>query len=203
MSLVVGGVATAGSIWWCLSSVDGRQIDLQRPDLPDDIGPLPETVRLHARDGIFWLVARDQLRGVYWVNLERVSVPSTNPSLAVELVPRWAEAPTPMQARAIEGPLSRVGTLAVGWPFLCVARQWVEADPTQGFIPQVENDDDGSSTAKAAARFFDSGPNTRAIVLPLGLVGNALFFGVVASPLVFAARRLSKRRNDSSGVGAA
>ena len=171
---------------------------MQRPDLPEDVGPLPETVRLHVLDGIFWLVARDQLRGVYWVNLERVTAPSINPLLSVVLVPSWADAPLAMQARQLDGPIARVGTLAVGWPFLAVARQWVEPDSTVGFIPKVENDDDGSSTAKAAARFFAAAPNSRAIPIPLGLMGDVLVFGAVAAPLVALGRRLTQRR--SGGV---
>lgn len=198
MSMVLGCVGTAASVWWCLSSVDGRQIDVQRPDLPEDVGPLPETVRLHVRDGIFWLVARDQLRGVYWVNLERVTAPSINPLLSVVLVPNWADAPLAMQARRLDGPIARVGTLAVGWPFLAVARQWVEPDSTQGFIPRVENDDDGSSTAKAASRFFTATPDSRSIVIPLGLLGDVVVFGAAAAPFMSLGRWLTRRR--ASGV---
>lgn len=197
----MGAVGTAGGVWWCLKSVEGRQIDVQRDDLPPDVGPLPETVRLHVRKGVFWLVARDQLPGVLWVNLERVAEPSTNPELDVPLIPSWADAPPALQERRLEGPAGRVGTLVVGWPLLAIGRQWHETDPTIGFIPAVENDDDGSTTAKAADRFFTSSPTSRVVLVPEGLIANTAFFAALAAPGVTFARFRARRKTPAHSAG--
>jgi hypothetical protein len=192
----LGGIATAASVWWCLQSVEGRQLNLQSVDeaapTDEDSGPLlqtdpqtvPQTVRLHIRDGVYFLVARDQLPGVDWINIERVAQPSTNASLDAPIVPAWAEMPAAFRDPSATGVLPRVGTLAVGWPSLAIARQWVEPDPTRGFIPAVENDDDGSSTAKAAARFFGQHPTSSVIVLWPGLIANLVVFTLLALPVV-------------------
>ncbi len=189
IAILVGGLATAGSVWWCLRSVEGRQIDMQRvaaaaPEEIAELGPLPETVRLHIRDGVYFLVARDRLPGVDWINIERVAEPSTDPALDARIIPAWAEMPAIYHARDFDGVLPRVGTLAVGWPSRAIARQWVEPDPTQGFIPMVENDDDGSSAAKAAARFFGEQRGSSVIVLWGGVATNAMLFTLIAWPVV-------------------
>jgi hypothetical protein len=202
IAVLVGGLASAVSVWWCLRSVEGRQIDLQRvatggPEEIADLGPLPETVRLHIRDGVYFLVAHDRLTGVDWINIERVAEPSTNPALDARIIPAWAEMPETYRARDFDGVLPRVGTLAVGWPSRAIARQWVEPDETRGFIPMIENDDDGSSTAKAAARFFGDQRGSSVIVLWGGVATNALFFTLIAWPAVLLI--LSRRRGQTRG----
>ena len=196
VAFLLGGLATAASVWWCLQSVEGRQLTLHQTDaqtdaqtdtgsaLPEEFGPVPQTVRLHIRDGVYFLVARDELPGVDWINIERVAQPSMNPSLDAPIVPAWAEMPAAFRDPSAAGVLPRVGTLAVGWPSLAIARQWVEPDPTRGFIPAVENDDDGSSTAKAAARFFGQHPTSSVIVLWPGLIANLVVFTLLALPVV-------------------
>jgi hypothetical protein len=193
MSLVVGTLLTAGSAYYCLRSVDGRQIDLSREDLqlngPDGVGPLPHVGRLHVQKGVFWLVASDRLPGVWWVHLERVAQPSSNPSLDIRTVPSWAEPPPPIEGLPDEAQHRVVGTLAVGWPWLAVAQRWIEDDPLTGFIPILENDDDGSTTARAAARFGKETPAGRPFILWSGLVGDSAFFAALAAPVLFWLRR--------------
>lgn len=208
-SLVLGACATAASVYLCVRSVDGRQIDLQKPDLvidgPDGVGPLPEVARLHVRRGVYWLVASDRLPGVWWLHLERVGAPSINPDLTIELVPDWAEPPLAwqrMKAVATGGSQDgderhsgAVGTLAVGWPWLAIAQQWVEHDSTVGFIPHLDNDDDGSTTARAASRFGSREGTTRILLLWGGLAGDIGLFAAVVAPIVWLARRRWARRH--------
>lgn len=206
MSLIVGVGLTAVSIYLCLHSVDGRQIDLQKPDLvidgPDGVGPLPEVGRLHVRDGIFWEVASDRLPGVWWVHVERIGQPSINPDLTIESIPRWAEAPETFVASdgavvETDGPAPQAqtvafGTLALGWPWLAIAQRWAEGDRTTGFIPTLENDDDGSTTARAAGRFGTTTAAGRPFLLWSGFVADTLLFAGLVAPLFVLLRRRSR-----------
>jgi hypothetical protein len=197
MSLVIGVALTFLSAYLCLRSVSGRQIDLAKPDLvlegPDGVGPLPQVGRLHARSGIYWLVASDRLPGVWWIHLERVREPSINPHFELPTVPPWAEAPPALQAPVLRGPAADVGTLAVGWPWLAVAQQWVETDAAVGFMPPLENDDDGSTTARAADRFGQRTPESQLFIVWSGFIADACLFAVIAAPIIaYLRRRLTR-----------
>jgi len=176
-SIAVGGVVSVGVAAWCLARVeDGRA---------------PSTGALHVREGRFWEVATDEALGLRWVNIERLQTPSSNPSLEVLGIPNWAEP----RGR---GPVGewRVGTLAVGWPWLMIARQWSEVDPDLLFVPHVEVDDDGFTIAKMATNFMrrsrsavDGGTYS---LLFGGIAANIALFGGVTF-LVFLRRVFTPR----------
>lgn len=118
------------------------------------------------------------------MNIERMGQPSINPALDMAGVPSWAE------PRAEAGTLGewRVGTLAVGWPFLMVTRQWSETDPDRLFVPHAEVDDDGFTIAKMAANFLHASPAGTYAILAGGVLRNVAVFGGVC--LVLLAPRL-------------
>jgi hypothetical protein len=179
IGLVGAPFVVAGSIAWSLSNGSGRQIDrIGAPaDLVVETGEWPIVDQPFVRDGNLWLAASDRVAGIRWWNIER-QPERIDPTATIDFgvtVPRWAMPPDAGEgpfAPPIDGALWQVGTLAAGWPWLCVARQWSEQDLDRGWIPHQAVDDDGSSIARAVDRFRAPAPNARWIVLWPGLCAN-------------------------------
>jgi hypothetical protein len=172
ISAVVGvplgaGVAI-GVGWYCLATVDeGRE---------------PIAGQLHVREGRCWTFASDRATGLAFYNLERELYPLRNGPLDEPAVPWWAE---PDLALGPPEPAKwRVGTLAVGWPWQAVAKQWNETELDTGFLPPVERDDDGSTIRRAAERFTTRVAGSRVFSLPLGLAADLALFGLAGTALV-------------------
>ncbi|MDZ4754134.1 MAG: hypothetical protein SGJ11_06515 [Phycisphaerae bacterium] len=197
LSLALGGVAAAASIWWSLHNGAGRFVNPMREG--DDRvvveGDLPVTELFIARRGVLWMAAADRVAGLEWWNLERLSQRAQNHPISVGDLPAWAEPPDD------PGPPGgwQIGTLAAGWPWFAVAREWQETESDRGFIPHQEVDDDGTSLAKATERFWKDAPDSRFKVLWTGMLANVAFFTIVAWPLsAVAVQRLRRRSATSS-----
>lgn len=162
----IGALAAAATAWWALSSVE--------------TGVEPIAGTLHVREGVPFVAATDRAFGLRFVQLERLPHPLANDPLDLPAVPAWAEPWTPAPAPG----KWQVGTLAVGWPWPAVARQWSETEPGRGFLPLVELDDDGSTIRRAAQRMTASAPDSRVAVLGVGLLGNLLTHGAAATALI-------------------
>ena len=130
-------------------------------------------------------MATDSAFGLAWVNIERSSIHSTNPALTWTGVPPWAEPRS-------QAPIGewRVGTLAVGWPWFMVTRQWSEFESDRLFVPHSEVDDDGFTIAKMATNFSGASRGATYGLIPIGIAANVAIFGTVAF-LVFLPRVVS------------
>ena len=204
VSVIIGLGATGIGTYLCLQSVIDRQIDVQKPDLAvDEVGPLPIVGTLHVRNGVYWLVASDRLPGVWWVHIERFRQPSTDLNLDLPSIPTWAEPPASMRVATLPGPAAVIGTLAVGWPWVAVAQQWVEVERAEGFIPLLENDDDGSTTARAAQRFGTPTPaGGKPFLLWRGFLADTALFAAMAAPVIALVRRYGRAAGRRSNATA-
>ena len=150
-------------------------------------GDQPLSGWLYARDGWLWEGATDASLGLRWVNLELRSMPS------------WSEPPADLPA-----PRSaswRVATLAVGWPWPLLARQW-RVDDDGGFPPRPPLDDDGLTLEIAARRFLEPHPSAAFSILWGGLIGNSIAFAVPFAGLLWVGSRRLTRRAASAATTA-
>lgn len=146
---------------------------------------------LYARDGWLWEGATDASLGLRWVNLERRWSPGNDPGLELRTMPAWSEPPRDLVPP--RSPSWRVATLAVGWPWPLVARQW-RVDDESGFPPHAVLDDDGLTLEVAARRFLEPHPSASWRVLWGGLIGNAIAFAIPFGGLLWVgSRRLTRR----------
>jgi hypothetical protein len=196
ISLAVGTVATAASIWWSLQNGAGRFVNTmgEGDDSVVAAKQVPVTQVFIARKGVLWMAATDQVTGLEWWNLERQSQRAQNHPIDVGGLPAWAEPPDE------SGPLGewQIGTLAAGWPCRAVAREWQETDSDRGFIPHQEVDDDGTSLGKAAEGFWKNAPDSRYKVLWSGLLANLAVFTILVWPLTAVAVQRMRRTTPSS-----
>lgn len=146
---------------------------------------------LYARDGWLWEGATDSSPGLRWVNLERRWTRGNDPGLAIPSMPWWSEPPTDLPApRAASW---RVATLAVGFPWPFLARQW-RVDDDGGFPPHPVLDDDGLTLEIAARRLLEPHPSAAWTVLWGGLIADAIAFAVPFAGLLWVgSRRLTRR----------
>jgi hypothetical protein len=154
-------------------------------------GDQPLSGWLYARDGWLWEGATDASLGLRWVNLERRWARSNDPNLELRTMPAWSEPPRDLPAP--RGASWRVATLAVGWPWPLLARQW-QVDDDGGFPPHPPLDDDGLTLEIAARRFLEPHPSATWTILWSGLVADATVFAVPFVGLLWVgSRRLTRR----------
>lgn len=162
-------------------------------------GDEPLSGWLYARDGWLWEGATDASMGLRWVNLERRWSRSNDPNLDLRTMPDWSEPP-----RDLPTPRSaswRVASLAVGWPWPMLARQW-RIDDDAGFPPHPSLDDDGLTIEVAARRFLGPHPSATWTILWPGLLGDAVAFSVPFAGLLWVGSRRLTRRAGSAAVAA-
>lgn len=167
LGVPLGVLSAVAAGWWCLSSVEeGRE---------------PIAGQIHVRDGWVWSYASDHATGLRFYSLERVPNRLVAGNLTASDVPWWAE-----PRRDLDPPGQwRVGTLAVGWPWPAVARQWDETEPDRGFLPPIELDDDGSTIRRAALRFREPAANASWFILPGGAAATLALFSLAASAVAW------------------
>lgn len=162
-------------------------------------GDEPLSGWLYARDGWLWEGATDASLGLRWINLERRWARSNDPNLDLRTMPAWSEPP-----RDLPAPRSaswRVATLAVGWPWPLLARQW-RVDDEAGFPPHPSLDDDGLTIEVAARRFLEPHPSATWTILWPGLLGDAIAFSVPFAGLLWVgSRRLTRRAGSAAATG--
>jgi hypothetical protein len=179
LGVPVGIAGAVGFGWWCISApVDGQA---------------PQFGQLHVRSGWLWLTANDRSLGLRFWLLGREPLPLATGSLEMRIVPWWAEPDDQFAPPAGRGKW-QVGTLAVGWPWPALARQWNEIELDRGFLPPVETDDDGSTIRRAAERFTAPAPHSRWLVLVGGLAANLGVFALGACVATFLLLTVRARR---------
>ena len=162
-------------------------------------GEEPLSGWLYAQEGWLWEGATDSTFGLRWVNLERRWSRSNDPNLSLKTMPAWsappADLPPPRSASW------RVATLAVGWPWPFLARQW-RVDDGGGFPPHPVLDDDGLTLEVAARRFLEPHPSAVWRVLWGGLIADAIAFAVPFGGLLWVGSRRLTRRAASAAAAA-
>lgn len=178
IGLPLGAVAAGLVAWRAVASLES--------------GQEPVAGRLHLRAGVAFMAARDRAFGVEFVQLERLPHGVRNAPLDLSEIPRWAEPIAP------DAPPGRwqIGTLAVGWPWRAVARQWNEREPDRGFLPPVELDDDGATIRRAANRFFSADAGAQVRLLAAGAIADVLVFAIPATAVI---ALLLRRRSGRGG----
>jgi hypothetical protein len=146
-----------------------------------------------------WFVARDEVFGVHWVNLQLMPERLINPVEIGEL-PAWAEPPS--------GPyptddLHRAATLAAGWPLPSYRFRWIVIGQTQAFPMVAEADDQDTSISYATEDVFrgnrGGGPSEASVIWPGALANLACYAGVSYLFLVWRGRAVI-RRIDTAGA---
>jgi len=139
-----------------------------------------------------WWNARDEVFGMQWSNLQLMDETLSSPLDDGEL-PAWAEPPPPPYP---EGPILRVGTLALGWPKPVLRLRWTVATLKQNFPIPAEIDDQDTSIVYAAEDFMQrnrgGGPQERT-VLWSGALFNMSMFACVAAALLRIGLRFTRR----------
>lgn len=139
-----------------------------------------------------WWNARDEVFGMQWSNLQLMDETLSSPLDDGEL-PAWAEPPPPPYP---EGPILRVGTLALGWPKPVLRLRWTVATLKQNFPIPAEIDDQDTSIVYAAEDFMQrnrgGGPQERT-VLWSGALFNMSMFACVAAALLRIGIRFTRR----------
>lgn len=139
-----------------------------------------------------WWNARDEVFGMQWSNLQLMDETLSSPLDDGEL-PAWAEPPPPPYP---EGPILRVGTLALGWPKPVLRLRWTVATLKQNFPIPAEIDDQDTSIVYAAEDFMQrnrgGGPQERT-VLWSGALFNTAMFACVAAALLRIGLRFTRR----------
>lgn len=139
-----------------------------------------------------WWNARDEVFGMQWSNLQLMDETLSSPLDDGEL-PAWAEPPPPPYP---EGPILRVGTLALGWPKPVLRLRWTVATLKQNFPMPAEIDDQDTSIVYAAEDFMQrnrgGGPQERT-VLWSGALFNTAMFACVAAALLRIGLRFTRR----------
>jgi len=162
-------------------------------------GDEPLSGWIYARDGWLWEGATDASLGLRWVNLERRWVRGNDPDLAIPSMPWWSEPPTGLpEPRSASW---RVATLAVGWPWPLLTRQW-RVDDGGGFPPHPVLDDDGLTLEIAARRFLEPHPSAAWRVLWGGLIADAIALAVPFAGLLWVGSRRLTRRAASAAPAA-
>lgn len=130
-----------------------------------------------------WWNARDEVFGMRWSNLQLMDETLSTPLDDGEL-PGWAEPPAPPYP---EGPILRVGTLALGWPKPILRLRWTVATTKQNFPMPAEVDDQDTSIVYAAEDFMQrnraGGPQERT-VLWSGALFNTAMFAIATGALI-------------------
>lgn len=144
-----------------------------------------------------WFVARDEVFGVHWVNLQLMPERLLAPVQVGEL-PAWAEPPS--------GPypiddLYRVATLAAGWPLPSCRFRWIVVGKDQAFPMAAEADDQDTSISYAAEDLFRgnrAGGPTETTVLWRGALPNLVLYSGLAYLFLAWRGRAVVRRVDSA-----
>jgi hypothetical protein len=141
-----------------------------------------------------WFVARDEVFGLRWVNLQHMSLQLLSP-VEVGALPPWAEPPTDPH-RTHE--LLRVATLATGWPQPAYRFRWVIEGHRQNFPMPAELDDQDTSIIYAVEDVFrgtrGGGPTEQGVLWPGALANLAAFVGAAYAFLVAYALVVSRGR---------
>lgn len=143
-----------------------------------------------------WFVARDEVFGVHWVNLQLMPERLINPVHVGELPP-WAEPPSgPYPADE----LYRVATLAAGWPLPSYRFRWIVVGKAQAFPMVAEADDQDTSISYATEdvlRGNRGGGPTETAVLWGGALPNLMLYAGLAYLFLAWRGRAVVRRLDS------
>lgn len=154
---------------------------------------------LYARDGWLWEGATDSSLGLRWVNLERRWARGNDPQLELRTMPTWSEPPRDLPAPRSDS--WRIATLAVGWPWPFLVRQW-RVDDDGGFPPHPVLDDDGLTLEVAARRFLEPHPSASWTILWGGLIADSIAFSVPFAGLLWVgSRRLTRRAASAEPIG--
>lgn len=126
-----------------------------------------------------WFVARDEVFGLRWVNLQHMSMQLLSP-VEVGALPSWAE-PPPGPHRTHE--LLRVATLASGWPEPSYRFRWVIEGDRQNFPMPAEHDDQDTSIIYAVEDALrgnrGGGPSEQGVLWPGALLNTTLYSAFV------------------------
>lgn len=129
-----------------------------------------------------WLVRRHTSFGLIWINCELFWPPLVNPQPSMNDLPWWA---VPPQREWPTSGLTRVATLAVGWPAPFLARQWQTSRAGDIFPLPHELDDGRDSLRRAAGRFRDRDAAAPLTVLWRGLVINLGVLSLAAGAILW------------------